>query len=198
MALRRRTPQDGAPDDTNIYGPGDLPGVYDTRAGLGGDGPDGVPGGPGGDNNDDLPPESGGTPPKSKSGVLTPHSQQGSEGPRENFGSRSIATPPSPQAPAPFSAAPGGGAVPPPPMAPFDPLPSNPLGDIISPGGPSPYGGPAAAGAGPQRRSLFGTLGGLKGGGLGVPLDPVSNASSDPIDSLLSSLQRRKPGLGSF
>jgi hypothetical protein len=48
---------------------------------------------------------------------------------------------------------------------------------------PGPQGGMAQGG-------LFGSMGGLKGGGLGVPLDPTSNAASDPIDTLIQLLMR--------
>lgn len=37
--------------------------------------------------------------------------------------------------------------------------------------------------------SLFGSAGGLKGGGLGVPLDPTSNQQSDPIAFLMRLLK---------
>jgi hypothetical protein len=39
-----------------------------------------------------------------------------------------------------------------------------------------------------QRGALFGSQGGLKGGGLGVPLDPVANQQSDPIATLIKLL----------
>lgn len=45
----------------------------------------------------------------------------------------------------------------------------------------------------PKMTNLFGSLGGLKGGGLGLPLDPTSNQISDPIDGLIQLL--RKGGL---
>ena len=40
--------------------------------------------------------------------------------------------------------------------------------------------------------ALFGSMGGLQGGGLGVPLDPMSNATSDPISSLIESLLKNR------
>lgn len=45
----------------------------------------------------------------------------------------------------------------------------------------------------PKMTNLFGSLGGLKGGGLGLPLDPTSNQTSDPIEGLIQLL--RKGGL---
>lgn len=49
--------------------------------------------------------------------------------------------------------------------------------------------------ASPASKGLYGAAGGLKGGGLGVPLDPVSDAASSPIDLLMEMFtsQRRKP-----
>ncbi len=35
---------------------------------------------------------------------------------------------------------------------------------------------------------MFGSSGGLKGGGLGMPFDPTSNQKSNPIDTLLQQL----------
>jgi len=43
----------------------------------------------------------------------------------------------------------------------------------------------------PKLRGLFGSAGGLQGGGLGVPLDPISNQQSDPISSLIESLMQQ-------
>lgn len=56
----------------------------------------------------------------------------------------------------------------------------------------TPMGGPdAASQASPRLRSLFGGGSGLTGGGLGVPLDPISNQQSDPINMLMQLLQGR-------
>lgn len=52
--------------------------------------------------------------------------------------------------------------------------PFNPMGDMSTSSGPQMALG-----------RLFGQAGGLKGGGLGVPLDPTSNQMSDPINQLL-------------
>lgn len=50
----------------------------------------------------------------------------------------------------------------------------------------TPMGSPDVGSmATPQSNGLFGSLGGLKGGGLGLPLDPMSNQLSDPISMLL-------------
>ncbi len=43
----------------------------------------------------------------------------------------------------------------------------------------------------PKLRGLFGSAGGLQGGGLGQPLDPVSNQASDPIDTLIQMLMKQ-------
>lgn len=69
----------------------------------------------------------------------------------------------------------------------------------ISTGGPSPFS-PMASVGGPMAvsRGLFGRLGGLQGGGLGVPLDPVNDAKSDPISALIKMLQGGGLGKGSF
>lgn len=188
MALRRRVPGGGAPSDSDpLTGESQLPGVRDTRVGLGGE--------------DQDPLGLGEPPPARDKGKvdpgltnlpqgLDPHGGQSGETPRE----RPQFTPPTPHAPDPMTGQPGGGMTPP-PMQPFPPMQGNPVEALITPGG-----GPMSAGAGPQRRSLFGSMGGLKGGGLGVPLDPTSNQSSDSIQSLIQSLMRRKPtgGFGSF
>jgi hypothetical protein len=56
-------------------------------------------------------------------------------------------------------------------VIPFEPLPST---DIM----------------GVSRRGLFGSRGGLQGGGIGLPLDPTSNQASDPISGLIQLLLR--------
>jgi hypothetical protein len=180
MALRRRAPGGGAPgQDETITGESQLPGVRDTREGLGGAAPEENPfkiPGPGqgkaGDQPDTHFGRFGETP---RERVPGPHGGPPPLGPQ--------ATPPSPTEPVPMSGQPGGGMTPPPPpMEPFDPMASDP-GAFISP-----------AGAGPARRSLFGSMGGLKGGGLGVPLDPVSNETSNPIQGLIQALMQKRGG----
>ena len=61
-------------------------------------------------------------------------------------------------------------------VVPFEPL-----------AGPNPgsFANPMA-----QRRSggLYGMAGGLKGGGLGMALDPTSDQKSDPITTLIKAL----------
>lgn len=55
-----------------------------------------------------------------------------------------------------------------------------------------PIGTPSVgAQATPQLRSLFGSQGGLTGGGLGVPLSPMNLTESGSIDSLIQMLQQR-------
>jgi hypothetical protein len=184
MALRRRAPGGGAPgQDELITGESQIPGVRDTKVGLGGL--------PEGGGDDVLPPANPGGGGKSGNDMPDTHFGRFGETPRERtpgvhggpppLGPQ--ATPPSPTEPIPMSGQPGGGMTPPPPpMEPFDPMASDPNA-FISP-----------AGAGPARRSLFGSMGGLKGGGLGVPLDPVSNESSDPIQGLIQALLQKRGG----
>lgn len=190
MALRRRVPGGGAPGESDpITGESQLPGVRDTRAGLGG--------------GDEVGPMSdGGAEVPDKGKIPGMHEGRFGESPRERpqpgLGGGgphggppqlgAVPTPPGPTEPVPM------GGLMPPPMEPFAPMPSQDPGSLINP-----------AGAGPQRRSLFGSMGGLKGGGLGVPLDPVSNQESDPITMLLQKLRGgggggggRGGGFGSF
>lgn len=67
----------------------------------------------------------------------------------------------------------GGGGV-----VPFEPLP---------PSGPM-SGSPVFGGGGAQLRGLLGSQGGLSGGGLGLPFDPVADEKSDPIALLMAQL----------
>lgn len=78
------------------------------------------------------------------------------------------ATPGQPRVPTPVSATPG--------VLPFKPMPS---------------GGNMAQ---PRLRGLYGSLGGLQGGGLGVPLDPTPNEVSDPL-ALLAPILAKMKGL---
>lgn len=91
---------------------------------------------------------------------------RGAETPRER--GNTPAAPRKPMSPDPMAAA--GGSTFQAGVLPFKPLPG--------PMGSSPSG------------SLFGSMGGLKGGGLGIPLDPVSDVASDPIDTLIQLLMR--------
>lgn len=98
------------------------------------------------------------------------------EAPRERPGGGDAA-PPQPRTPTPQagSVGPSPGPAPMPPQ-PFSPMPQQaPVASLARPMGGS--------------GSLYGGLGGLKGGGLGVPLDPISNQASDPISTLLKLLQ---------
>lgn len=151
----------------------------DTRDGLGG-GPDETA------PDDGFGGEGHGKGPK-------PHDSQGGETPRDRprppmggggpFGPPPAPTHPTPQGPRePTPLAAGGAVTPPAPMTPFQPLPSQGAAGLAS-----PHVG---------RRSLFGGAGGLFGGGLGNPLDPQSNDTSDPISSLIQSLLKK--GGGSF
>jgi hypothetical protein len=45
------------------------------------------------------------------------------------------------------------------------------------------------------RGRIFGKQGGLQGGGLGMPLDPMANEASDPIAMLMQLLQGGKRGI---
>lgn len=56
----------------------------------------------------------------------------------------------------------------------------------------NPMRGPSAASMVSSRGALFGSQGGLQGGGLGVPLDPTSNSQSDPISTLISQLMKMR------
>jgi hypothetical protein len=40
----------------------------------------------------------------------------------------------------------------------------------------------------PMGSALYGSMGGLQGGGLGLPLDPTSDQASDPIETLMKLL----------
>jgi hypothetical protein len=103
-------------------------------------------------------------------------------GPGEQVGTYNEpgATPPRPRTPSPQAgqsqvqapppAAPSGG------LMPFSPLPSPSVGSMAT----------------PRLRGLYGSQGGLTGGGLGVPLDPQSNQASDPIETLLSTLTSKR------
>jgi hypothetical protein len=94
------------------------------------------------------------------------------EGPRErqNGGSATPRRPstPTPQAGSSFTAPQG--------VQPFQPMQSS---------------GSIGSMATPRLRGLFGSLGGLQGGGLGQPLDPISNQASDPIDTLIQMLTKQ-------
>lgn len=57
-------------------------------------------------------------------------------------------------------------------LTPFNPMSSPDVGSMAT----------------PKLRGLFGSSGGLTGGGLGVPLDPQSNQASDPISTLIKLL----------
>jgi hypothetical protein len=61
-------------------------------------------------------------------------------------------------------------------VIPFDPLPGNGPGAMLR----------------SSSNGMFGSMGGLKGGGLGVPLDPVSDQKSDPINDLINMLTQGK------
>lgn len=84
----------------------------------------------------------------------------------------------------------GVGSVPPSPMEPtvragqpgiptFSPMPPVPGVSLAKPRGMG---------------SLFGSAGGLQGGGLGLPFDPVSNQKSLPIDGLIQMLKKGTGG----
>lgn len=62
---------------------------------------------------------------------------------------------------------------------PFNPMPAPPTSTLIRPGFGRMGGG-----------ALFGRAGGLQGGGLGSPFDPVPDSKSNPIDTLMQLLKR--------
>lgn len=66
------------------------------------------------------------------------------------------------------------------PRKPSAPTPE--AGNVVPPQGVMPFN-PMGS-----QRGLFGRMGGLMGGGLGVPFDPVSNAQSNPLSSLIAAL----------
>lgn len=87
----------------------------------------------------------------------------------------------------------GAGAVPSRPQSPT-PVAGTPQPPVIGPPLPSP--GPGSLAKPAALRSLFGGQGGLTGGGLGLPLDPTSNQSSDPISTLMQLLKQGGSGGG--
>jgi hypothetical protein len=92
---------------------------------------------------------------------------RGGQGPRENFpGGGGTATPTRPMTPTPIS---GG-----PPVQVTPPIP-----------GPSPASLTSTLRG---RGGVYGSQGGLQGGGFGLPFDPTSNQKSDPISDLLKQL----------
>lgn len=123
------------------------------------------------------------------SGDKSGEGNRDSMGPRELFGGGSGQAPTSSAGPAdvaprrPSMPSPVGGA----PASPQQP----PMGG--SPSGVMPF----APMAGPSG-SMFGKMGGLKGGGLGLPFDPQSDAQSDPISKLMMMLKGGGGGRGLF
>jgi hypothetical protein len=69
-------------------------------------------------------------------------------------------------------------------------------GSTMSPGGTlpfSPLSGPKPVQlVKPRGSALFGSMGGLQGGGLGLALDPTSDQASDPITTLMKILGGRR------
>jgi hypothetical protein len=84
---------------------------------------------------------------------------------------------------------PGGGQA-----TPGRPMEPSPMAGGVSPG-PMPFkpmGAPSPVSlTKAPRGNLYGSMGGLQGGGLGLPLDPVSDQKSDPISSLIQMLTQR-------
>lgn len=100
---------------------------------------------------------------------IDPRTGRGDETARER-GNNPVA-PKKPTEPSPMASTGSTMQAPMPGVLPFKPL-------------PPPQGNPVGGG-------LFGSMGGLKGGGLGLPLDPVSDVASDPIDTLMQLLMKR-------
>ena len=170
MAIRRNLIRGGgAPTQDFGGGPPDSPlGVFDTRRDLGGQ-PSGAV--------QELPmPDKG-----KEANPLDPHFSRFGETPRERPGS----APGQPMEPTPAGGAPAPAST---GQGPFMPLPSPGTAKMALPGGTA--AGPVQS----QRRKLFGQSGGLLGGGLGVPLDPMSNDVSDPITSLIQLLLHGQGG----
>lgn len=93
---------------------------------------------------------------------------RGNETPRDRIGN---VAPRKPMEPSPMASQGSSMQAPMPGVLPFKPLPGPMMGTT-------------------QGR-LFGSMGGLKGGGLGLPLDPISDVASDPIDTLIQLLMKR-------
>lgn len=85
-----------------------------------------------------------------------------------------------------------GGATPARPRSP------QPEGGVFTATAPGPVQGAAPAipgigsGMGTRLRGLFGSQGGLQGGGLGLPMQTSNNAASDPIETLLSTITSKR------
>jgi hypothetical protein len=138
----------------------------------------------GGNDAGMTPPPAGMTPAPPQTGEPPDVSQEGRSEttPRENQPPQGAApvtsTPKKPAEPSPMA----GSSFQPPPIQgvqPFAPLPSQPGVSLAK----------------SRSQALYGSSGGLQGGGLGVPFDPVSDAQSDPISGLLQMLMKSKRGL---
>lgn len=182
MAIARRLPMSGnQPFDDDQMGGYRPP---NGNTGISGGIPGGLPLPPIMEDppQEDIPVPSGETPGGGARGGETPRERAGAN---EPGGTLSAPSPTAPQAtpPRPRSPQPVGGVqeVPPPSGVPTSPMP---------PIGPGDLSRPIAM------RGLLGSQGGLTGGGLGVPFDPVANQKSDPISSLIQLLQRRNGGGG--
>lgn len=106
--------------------------------------------------------------PEDKAGEVN----RGSYGPRENFDNMggAEAAPSRPRTPTPMAGSTFSPAMPPVGGV----IPFTPMGDT--------------SGVSLAKGRLFGRQGGLTGGGLGVPLDPVADESQDPISTLIKLL----------
>lgn len=79
------------------------------------------------------------------------------------------------------------------PRRPMSPTPM--AGSTMQAGGVKPFNpmpGVSPTAMTSTRRSAYGGLGGLTGGGFGLPLDPTSNQASDPITTLISQMLKGK------
>jgi hypothetical protein len=120
--------------------------------------------------------------PVGPSGVNLNEAGRSSQGPRENF---------APQLRSPASGGMNAQAA---PQRPEEPTPMAGSTQMGSSEGVLPFqpmGGPSPSTLAKPQSSLFGSMGGLQGGGLGVPLDPTPNAASDPITNLIQMLLGR-------
>lgn len=74
-------------------------------------------------------------------------------------------------------------------VIPFAPMAGSGPEAQVQPQGPAPVSGVSLRGS-----SLFGSSGGLTGGGLGIPQDPTTRANNGSIDGLIQLIQRLQQG----
>lgn len=114
---------------------------------------------------------------------------QSVEGPRERADLAVTSTPRMPSTPTPQAGAASPAMDASSGVIPFTPLASSDAMTQVTPQGPAPV-----SGVGLRSPALFGSLGGLTGGGLGIPQDPTTRANNTSIEGLLQLLQRLQQG----